>query len=159
MVYDYKDILSNIIDNHFHSRNSLIMKKIYKEEEINVDVESYPDFLPWCTKTEVTKESKNINTGKIFISKSFINWNFSTKNIIDVNKSITLSLQDGPFDELNGQWSFRTIDSNNTHVTLEIDYKFKNSLIEISIEPIFSTIMNSLLKSFINQAFKIKYND
>ena len=145
------------------------MKKIYKEEEINVDVEtifnlindveSYPDFLPWCTKTEVTKESKNINTGKIFISKSFINWNFSTKNIIDVNKSITLSLQDGPFDELNGQWSFRTIDSNNTHVTLEIDYKFKNSLIEISIEQIFSTIMNSLLKSFINQAFKIKYND
>ena len=145
------------------------MKKIYKEEEINVDVEtifnlindveSYPDFLPWCTKTEVTKESKNINTGKIFISKSFINLNFSTKNIIDVNKSITLSLQDGPFDELNGQWSFRTIDSNNTHVTLEIDYKFKNSLIEISIEPIFSTIMNSLLKSFINQAFKIKYND
>ena len=80
------------------------MKKIYKEEEINVDVEtifnlindveSYPDFLPWCTKTEVTKESKNINTGKIFISKSFINWNFSTINIIDVNKSITLSLQD-----------------------------------------------------------------
>jgi len=145
------------------------MKKIYKEEEINVDVEtifnlindveSYPDFLPWCTKTEVTKESKNINTGKIFISKSFINLNFSTKNIIDVNKSITLSLQDGPFDELNVQLSFRTIDSNNTHVTLEIDYKFKNSLIEISIEPIFSTIMNSILKSFIDQAFKIKYND
>jgi len=70
-----------------------------------------------------------------------------------------LSLLDGPFDELNGQWSFRTIDSNNTHVTLEIDYKFKNSLIEISIEPIFSTIMNSILKSFIDQAFKIKYND
>ena len=145
------------------------MKKIYKEEEINVDVETifnlinevenYPDFLPWCTKTEVTKESKNINIGKIFISKSFIKWNFSTKNIIDVNKSITLSLVDGPFDELNGQWSFKTIDSNNTHVTLEIDYKFKNSLIEISIEPIFSTIMNSILKSFIDQAFKIKYND
>ena len=100
------------------------MKKIYKEEEINVDVETifnlinevenYPDFLPWCTKTEVTKESENINTGKIFISKSFIKWNFSTKNTIDVNKSITLSLVDGPFDELNGQWSFKTIDSNNT---------------------------------------------
>jgi ribosome-associated toxin RatA of RatAB toxin-antitoxin module len=145
------------------------MKKIYKEEEINVDVETifnlinevenYPDFLPWCTKTEVTKESENINIGKIFISKSFIKWNFSTKNTIDVNKSITLSLVDGPFDELNGQWSFKTIDSNNTHVTLEIDYKFKNSLIEISIEPIFSTIMNSILKSFIDQAFKIKYND
>ena len=77
----------------------------------------------------------------------------------DVNKSNSLTVVDGPFDELNGQWSFKTIDRNNTHVTLEIDYKFKNSLIEISIEPIFSTIMNSILKSFIDQAFKIKYND
>ena len=145
------------------------MKKIYKQEEINVDVqtifnlinniENYPSFLPWCTKTEVTEESEKSKIGKIFISKSFIKWNFSTKNLIDINKSINLSLIDGPFDELNGQWSFKSIDKNNTHVTLEIDYKFKNSLIEISIEPIFSSIMNSILKSFIDQAFKIKYND
>ena len=123
------------------------------------DIENYPSFLPWCTQTEVTKESENINIGKIFISKSFIKWNFSTKNLIDINKSINLSLIDGPFDELNGQWSFKSIDKNNTNVTLEIDYKFKNSLIEISIEPIFSSIMNSILKSFVDQAFKIKYND
>ena len=145
------------------------MKKIHKQEEINVDVhtifnlinnvEDYPSFLPWCTKTEVTKESENTIIGKIFISKSFIKWNFSTKNLIDINKSITLSLIDGPFDQLNGQWSFKSIDKNNTHVTLEIDYKFKSSLIEISIEPIFQSIMNSILKSFIDQAFKIKYND
>jgi ribosome-associated toxin RatA of RatAB toxin-antitoxin module len=145
------------------------MKKIYKQEDINVDVqtifdlindvENYPSFLPWCTKTEVTKESENINIGKIFISKSFIKWDFSTKNLIDINKSITLSLIDGPFDKLNGKWSFKPLDKNNTLVTLEIDYKFKNSLIEISIEPIFASIMNSILKSFIDQAFKIKYND
>ncbi len=145
------------------------MKKIYKKEEINVDVqtifnlinnvENYPSFLPWCTKTEVTKESDNINIGKIFISKSFIKWNFSTKNLIDMNKSITLSLIDGPFEQLNGKWSFKSIDKYNTYVSLEINYKFKNSLIEISIEPIFSSIMNSILKSFIDQAFKIKYND
>ena len=169
MVYDYKSIFTDTVDNYFHPRNSLDMKKIYKQEEINVDVrtifnlinnfENYPSFLPWCTKTEVTKESENISTGKIFISKSLIKWNFSTKNLININKSITLSLIDGPFDELNGQWSFKSIDKNNTLVTLEIDYKFKNSLIEISIEPIFSSIMNSILKSFIDQAFKIKYND
>jgi len=145
------------------------MKKIYKQEEINVDVqtifnlinevENYPRFLPWCTETEVTRESEGINVGKIFISKSFIKWDFSTKNIININKSINLSLIDGPFDELNGQWSFNPIDSNNTLVTLEINYKFKNSLIEISIEPIFTSIMNSILQSFINEAFKIKYND
>jgi ribosome-associated toxin RatA of RatAB toxin-antitoxin module len=145
------------------------MKKIYKEEEINVSVpiifnlinniEQYPNFLPWCTKTEVTNEFENISIGKIFISKSFINWSFSTKNTVEQNKSISLSLIDGPFDELDGRWLFKKIDDNNTHVSLEINYKFKNSLIELSIEPIFTTIMNSILESFIDQAFKIKYND
>ena len=82
------------------------MKKIYKEEEINVNVpiifnlinniEEYPLFLPWCTRTEVTKELDNTQIGKIFISKSFISWNFSTRNITEKNKSITLSLIDGP---------------------------------------------------------------
>ena len=145
------------------------MKRIYKEEEINVamsiifnlinNIEEYPKFLPWCKKTEVTKESENLQIGKIFISKSFINWSFSTKNIIDRNKSISLSLIDGPFDQLDGSWNFKKIDDNNTLVSLEINYKFKNSLIELSIEPIFTTIMNSILESFVDQAFKIKYND
>tara|TARA_B100000925_G_C21605332_1_gene302258 strand:+ start:38 stop:475 length:438 start_codon:yes stop_codon:yes gene_type:complete len=145
------------------------MKKIHKEEDINIEVtkifhlinniEKYPDFLPWCVKTEVEHESKNIINGKIFISKSFIKWDFSTKNTIENNKSINLTLIDGPFEELNGKWSFIPIDKNNTKVSLDINYKFKNSLIELSIEPIFTSIMNSILQSFISQAFKEKYDD
>ena len=145
------------------------MKKIYKEEDINIDIEtifnlindidSYPDYLPWCTKTEVIEKPDHSIIGKIFISKSFINWNFSTKNIIKKNESISLELVDGPFESLNGKWSFSVIDGFNTRVSLEINYKFKSSLIELSIEPIFTSIMNSILKSFIQEAFKSKYDN
>tara|TARA_B100001741_G_C16531123_1_gene589615 strand:- start:739 stop:1176 length:438 start_codon:yes stop_codon:yes gene_type:complete len=145
------------------------MKRIYKEEDINIDIstifnlindiESYPNYLPWCTKTEVSQKSDQVLIGKIFISKSLIKWSFSTKNTISKNKSIKLEFVDGPFEKLHGEWVFNSIDSNNTSVSLEINYKFKNSLIEFSIEPIFTSIMNSILASFIQEAFKIKYND
>ena len=145
------------------------MKKIHKEEDINVDVgtiftlindiRSYPNYLPWCTKTEVTEESDHSIIGKIFISKSLMNWNFSTRNIIKKNESISLELVDGPFESLNGRWSFSSLDEFNTKVSLEINYKFKSSIIELSIEPIFSSIMNSILKSFVQEAFKSKYDD
>ena len=56
------------------------MKNIHKEEEINIDIktifnlindiESYPNYLPWCTKSEVKEESDNIIIGKIFIRKN-----------------------------------------------------------------------------------------
>ena len=145
------------------------MKRIHKVEDINIDIKtifnlindigSYPNYLPWCTKTEVNIESDKILIGKIFISKSFIKWNFSTRNTIDINKSIELDLVDGPFDSFKGKWLFIKLDENNTKVSLEIDYKFKSSIIELSIEPIFSSIMNSILKSFVQQAFKLKYDD
>ncbi len=143
------------------------MKNIHKEEDINIDIDtifnlindikSYPNYLPWCTKSEV--KSAEIIIGKIFISKSFINWNFSTKNTIKKNKSISLELVDGPFESLTGKWLFSPINQFNTRVSLDIDYKFKSSIIELSIEPIFSSIMNSILKSFVQEAFKSKYDN
>ena len=133
------------------------MKRIYKQEDINIDistifnlindVENYPNYLPWCTSTKVDRKSESLLIGEIFISKSFIKWNFSTKNKIEKNKSIRLELVDGPFDSLDGQWLFSTIDEHNTKVSLEISYKFKSSIIELSIEPIFTSIMNSILES------------
>ena len=145
------------------------MKSIHKEEDINIDIEtifnlindikSYPNYLPWCTRSEVKEESADIIIGKIFISKSFINWNFSTKNTIKKNESILLELVDGPFESLTGKWAFSSINQFNTKVSLDIDYKFKSSIIELSIEPIFSSIMNSILKSFVQEAFKSKYDN
>ena len=145
------------------------MKNIHKEEDINIDIEtifnlindieSYPNYLPWCTKSEVKEESADTIIGKIFISKSFINWNFSTKNTIKKNELISLELVDGPFESLTGKWTFSSINKFNTKVSLDIDYKFKSSIIELSIEPIFSSIMNSILKSFVQEAFKSKYDN
>ena len=145
------------------------MKRIYKQEDINIDistifnlindVENYPNYLPWCTSTEVDRKSESLLIGKIFVSKSFIRWNFSTKNQIKKNESIKLELVDGPFDSLDGQWLFSPIDEHNTKVSLEISYKIKSSIIELSIEPIFTSIMNSILESFIQEAFKLKYDN
>jgi len=145
------------------------MKNIHKEEDINIDIEtifylindikSYPNYLPWCIRSEVTEESADTIIGKIFISKSFINWNFSTKNTIKKNESISLELVDGPFESLTGKWLFSAINEYNTKVSLDINYKFKSSIIELSIEPIFSSIMNSILKSFVQEAFKSKYDN
>ncbi len=70
-----------------------------------------------------------------------------------------LEFVDGPFENLDGKWLFTSIDDYNTKVSLEINYKFKSSLIELSIEPIFASIMNSILKSFVQQAFKSKYDN
>ena len=57
------------------------MKKIYKEEDINLEtpiifdlinnIEKYPEYLPWCTRTEVEYESENIVNQKVLLNGIF----------------------------------------------------------------------------------------
>ena len=85
-----------------------------------------------------------------------INWKFKTSNSYIKDKTIKLELVDGPFSHLNGEWNFKKKDNFNTQVSLYLEYQFDNRIIEMSLKPIFSSIMNSILDSFISEAFRIK---
>jgi len=145
------------------------MNYINKSEVINVNketifnlinnVDNYQKFLPWCTNSKILTKKNSSMTAEIEISKSFVNWKFTTENTFKVNEIIALKLVDGPFSHLEGHWKFDEIDEFNTQVTLYLEYKFDNKLIEMSIKPVFSNIMSSILDSFISEAFKLKSYD
>ena len=145
------------------------MNYINKSEEINVNketifnlinnVDNYQKFLPWCTNSKILTKKNSSMTAEIEISKSFVNWKFTTENNYKANKIIELKLVEGPFSHLEGHWKFDEIDEFNTQVSLYLEYKFDNKLIEMSIKPVFSNIMSSILDSFISEAFKLKSHD
>jgi ribosome-associated toxin RatA of RatAB toxin-antitoxin module len=145
------------------------MNYINKSEKINVskemifdlinNVDEYENFLPWCSSSNILSGDDKTMSAEIKISKSLVNWKFTTKNIIQKYKIINLQLIDGPFTHLEGYWKFDEIDKYNTNVTLYLEYKFDNKLIEMSIKPVFSSIMSSILDSFISEAFKLKSNE
>ena len=142
------------------------MNYINKSEEINVDyklifslinnVADYHKFLPWCSDSKIILDEGSKMSAEIEIAKNFVSWKFSTENTYDLNKKINIKLIDGPFNHLEGHWDFKKIDNYNTIVDLYLEYKFDSKIIELSIKPIFSNIMSSILDSFISEAFKRK---
>jgi len=142
------------------------MNFIKKSEEINVshelifalinNVGDYHKFLPWCSDSKIISDTNNKMAAEIEISKNFVNWKFSTENTYSLNKRIDIKLIDGPFNHLEGYWKFKKLDNYNTTVELYLEYKFDSRMIELSIKPIFSKIMSSILDSFISEAFKKK---
>jgi len=142
------------------------MNYINKSENINVElviifdlinnVENYDKFLPWCTDSNILSDDGNIMVAEIAIDKNFVNWKFKTENSYKQNQIIELKLVEGPFNKLDGYWKFSKIDKHNTSVKLYLEYEFDNKIVELSIKPIFSSIMSSILDSFISEAFKIK---
>jgi ribosome-associated toxin RatA of RatAB toxin-antitoxin module len=142
------------------------MNYINKSEEINVshelifalinNVGDYHKFLPWCSDSKIISDVNSKMSAEIEISKNFVSWKFSTENTYDPNKRIDIKLIDGPFNHLEGYWEFKKVDNYNTTVELYLEYKFDSRIIELSIKPIFSKIMSSILDSFISEAFKRK---
>ena len=119
-------------------------------------IDKYSDFLPWCKKSKIISDTNNAMIGVITVSKNFADWTFTTKNNYIINKKIDLRLVDGPFSHLSGCWNFSEINKNNTLINFNLEYEFSNKIIELTLKPVFSSIMSSILDSFISEAFKIK---
>ena len=142
------------------------MNVVNQSEDINVDVslifklinnvDRYSEFLPWCSDSIILNDSASEMTAEIEITGKPIKWKFKTKNKYQENEIIKIKLVDGPFKNLEGYWKFHQIDQYNTNVSLFLEYEFSSKIIELSLKPIFSSIMSSILDSFISEAFRLK---
>ena len=116
------------------------------------DIESYPNFLPWCTNSTIKNYGDNELVASISISIGKIKKIFVTKNTMQQDSSISMELIEGPFKKLNGQWKFKNnLDSGST-VSLEMQFEFKNKLLRYTFCTAFKKITDSLVNAFIERA-------
>jgi len=116
------------------------------------DIESYPEFLPWCGAASVSSRTADEVRASIKISHSGINKAFTTCNRLQKDKMIEMQLVDGPFKHLPGFWQFKKLGDNACKVSLDLEYEFSNKLIALAIGPVFNQIASSLVDAFCKRA-------
>jgi ribosome-associated toxin RatA of RatAB toxin-antitoxin module len=119
------------------------------------DIETYPDFLPWCTEVNIISSNEATLTASISISVGRIKKIFTTLNTMRKGISINMTLIKGPFKELNGQWIFQDNSAGGSTVFLEMQFEFKNKLLKYTFGPVFKKIIDSLVDAFIERAYVI----
>ncbi len=116
------------------------------------DIESYPDFLPWCSGTNVLENNGNSITASVSLSVGKIKQTFTTANTMQPDTSISMRLVKGPFKELNGYWQFHDNVNGGCSVSLDMKFKFKNKLVKHTLGSAFKKITDSLVDAFIERA-------
>ncbi len=117
------------------------------------DIEKYPEFLPWCSQTLVQPQEKDHSVlATMVIDFHGFKQSFTTKNYNTAFKSITMTLEKGPFKQLDGKWTFTELQENRSRVDLELNYEFSNFLFEKMLAPIFDIVSISLVDSFHQRA-------
>ena len=116
------------------------------------DIETYPDFLPWCTDANIISSNEATQTASISISVGRIKKIITTQNTMRKGISINMTLIKGPFKELNGQWIFQDNSEGGSTVSLEMQFEFKNKLLKYTFGRAFKKVIDSLVDAFIERA-------
>ena len=115
-------------------------------------VELYPHFLPWCGGTQVLEQSENRKAARIDIDYHGVRAHFTTDNVNDPPRSIVVTLKDGPFRHLHGEWRFIALSEHGCKVEFDLAYEFATSLLDRVIGPVFSHIANTFIDAFVKRA-------
>ena len=122
--------------------------------DIVLDIEKYPDYIPWCKKINILKKNKNsikanmIVNYKLLPTQQFISIvTYDVKNLLIKTQYI-----EGPLKNLDTIWKFVKIEKNKTIVNFNIKFEFKNFFHQKISEVFFSLVENKMMESFEKRA-------
>lgn len=119
------------------------------------DIESYADFLPWCSESTILEKTDQEIKASINIAYGSLNKSFTTLNTLTPDSKMVMQLVEGPFKKLHGEWIFNQLGDDGCKVSLELEFEFKNKIIGMTMGPVFSQIANTLVDSFSERAAKV----
>jgi ribosome-associated toxin RatA of RatAB toxin-antitoxin module len=119
------------------------------------DVESYPQFVPWCNDATVESRSGESVVATLELHKGPISKHFTTRNTRRNFDAIDMELVGGPFRQLSGGWRFRDIEGQGCRVSLELEFEFEGRLVDMMFGAFFKDAGDSLVDAFIKRAREV----
>jgi len=129
-------------------------KKIY---DLVMDIEKYPEFLPWCKQAKITQiiSEENLEADLLINFK-----NFFEKYSSDVKHGksgansyfVDVVAIKGPFKSLVNKWKFRDLDEGKCEVEFFIEFEFNSIFLTKMIGTIFSKATEKMMMAFEERA-------
>ena len=129
-----------------------------KEQLIDLvlDIEKYPQFVPFCLESKVYKKNEKGDLLLIVADLTIGKGQFKDtyKSDVKFNKkddSIYVTNLDGPLKHLENKWHF--IENNNiTEVSFDVDFELKNHFLNIVMTKSFQFGLDKIADAFQKRA-------
>ena len=103
--------------------------------QVVADVQAYAEFLPGCEAVEVL-ETRMLEDGisevvaRVTAASRGLRQEFITTNRCQPSQRIQMSLREGPFERLEGCWTFKALGDDGCRVALDLDFVAKGLLMK-----------------------------
>ena len=127
--------------------------------EMVLDIEKYPEFVPWCLNGKIHSKTDKGDTIEIkadlTIGKSFFRDTY--KSFVVYNKSedtIRVTNIDGPLKHLENNWFFRQ-DGDTNKIEFHVDFELKNKILNILMIKYFDLGLKRIGDAFEKRAMQL----
>jgi coenzyme Q-binding protein COQ10 len=121
-----------------------------------LDIEKYPEFVPWCIDGKIHTINKKNHvveiTADLTIGKSLFTETY--KSFIIHNKSsdtIWVKNINGPLKHLENKWFFKQL-KKNTEIEFSINFELKNKVLNLLMIKSFDIGVKKIVDAFENRA-------
>ena len=119
------------------------------------DIESYPDFLPWCKAAVVLERTPGRTRATLSAGVGGITHDFTTRNDNRPGESIAMHLESGPFRRFEGLWRFTALAPDACRIEFSLEYEFASRTLGRVLAPLFDGIADSMVEAFVRRASQV----
>lgn len=133
-------------------RTALVLHSANDMFRLVQDVPAYPDFLSWCLSAEVHEQTHEQQLASLVVKVSGVTQSFTTRNRFVTGERLTLSLVEGPFRQLSGEWLFEPLGADGSKVSLLLSFDFSSKVLSSAFRRGFAHIADRLVNEFCKRA-------
>jgi len=124
-----------------------------------LDIEKYPEFVPWCLEGKIHSKIDKGNTIEITadltIGKSFFKDTYKSFVVYNQSEdSIHVTNMDGPLKHLENDWFFMQ-DGASSEVKFQVDFELKNKILNVLMIKFFDSGLKKIADAFEKRAIKL----
>ena len=124
-----------------------------------LDIEKYPEFVPWCLDGKIYNKNDKGNTIEIIadltIGKSFFNETYKSFVVYDkTSDSINVTNMKGPLKHLENKWLFKQR-GENSEVEFHVDFELKNKILNMLMIRSFDIGLKKIADAFEKRAIDL----
>ncbi len=120
--------------------------------ELVIDIERYPEFLPWCLGARVRTREDDLIVADLIIGFKMFRERFTSCVKPDAAAGrIDVTYAEGPFRYLENHWVFLDHPAG-CEIDFYVDFEFRNKLLQRVIEALFHEAVRRMVSAFETRA-------
>ena len=118
------------------------------------DIESYPQFLPWCVAAAVQDRTAEGVTATLSIGLRGLRTSFTTRNENRPGEAIDMRLVQGPFRRFAAAWRFKPLSGEASGIEFSLEYELSGPLARM-LSPLLEHIADTMVDAFTRRAREV----